>query len=135
MTFPNFGQPQPTQPQPQGFQPPPPPPAFNPAGLPPQQPSAPSTPSVDERLASLEASHKDVRNQVAELTGAVNGLGQNTEALHQWVVGTMENVVGMVGSIVQQVQQEGVLKLFTGMFGGSGQAQQGQPQPPQPPQQ
>lgn len=111
-----------------------PPPAFNPAGLS-QQPQAPAAASVEDRLAALEASHRDVRDQTASLTAAVNGLGQNTEALHQWVVGTMESVVGMIGSIVQQVQQEGVMKMLTGFFtGGPQQSPQQPPQVPQPPQ-
>ena len=93
---------------------------------------APSNPpansSVDDKLDALAASFQDTRNQVAELTAAVNGLGANTQALHEWVVNQVEQVTTMVGGIVQAIRQEGVRGIVANLISGS------QQQPPQTPQ-
>lgn len=120
-------QPQPgVPPMPQPQQPPAQqPPVFNVPGLQ-QQPQQPS--NVEAMLAQVLESNADMRNQVAQLTTAVNGLGGNQEALHQWLVAQVEQITGMISGIVNAVRQEGIAKLLTGVFtGGVPQQPPGQP--------
>lgn len=125
MTQPGF--PQQNQPPafPQQVAQPAPPPVFNVPGI--AQPEVqPAEGSLAEKVDALLQSHQDIRNQVAGLTAAVNGLGQNTEALHNWLVAQVETVVAMVSSVFTSIKTQGVVATLTNVLTGG--------QPPQPPQ-
>lgn len=98
------------------------PPQWNfPFNQPAQQPVAQSNePTLEQKVDSLLAQHNDMRNQVSELTAAVNGLGQNTQALHEWVVNQIEQVTSMVAGITQAIRTEGVQGILKNLFTGPG---------------
>lgn len=80
----------------------------------------------DQLSAALDQIN-GLNNQIAALTGAVNGLGQNQEALHQWLVAQAQNIAGMISSIANSIKTEGALGFLRGMLSG------GAPQPVAPP--
>lgn len=114
---PPFAIPAPQQPTPTLGPQPTAPPSFNPYLQPQAAPTAPDAPAWAQGLL---ASIADQRNQIAQLTGAVNGLGQNQTALHDWLVGAANNLQGMVGSIAQSIKNEGALGFLKQLFSGPG---------------
>lgn len=109
------------------------PPQFNtPYQQPAQAQAQPgSGPVTQEQFTSLANTLQAHAAQLANLTGAVNGLGANQEALHQWLVSQAQNLSGMVGSISEAIRTEGAMGFLRSIFTQGPQAQQPQQQPQQ----
>lgn len=124
-----FGQQQPQQQAPQA------PPQFaNPYATPAPVQGSGSGYVTQDQLAAAVDQINGLSNQISQLTGAVNGLGQNQEALHQWLVGQAQNISSLMSSIANSIKAEGAMGFLRSVLGGAPNQQLAAPAPPSQPQ-
>lgn len=129
-----FGQQQNPQPQPQQSAPP----QFNNPYAQPVVQTPDQNFVTQEQLRAAVEQVNGLSNQISQLTGAVNGLGQNQEALHQWLVSQAQNISSLMSSIANSIKAEGAMGFLRSVLGGAPNvplAPPAQPTQPQYPQQ